>query len=232
MRKKRAALAAMGITAGILLAGCAQQVKDADWKANENSIYVTRDGQLQSALVYASEQVNELYQEEELRAFAEQAVAEYIAGPETAEGETAVVIGNPADRTESEKPPVALTSCRLEKQTGYLVFDYAAPEDYLEFAKFSGDNTNTITELSVAASKDAEAAELLSGVSLVRANGKEAAVQDVLKSEGYTIVSVKGAGTICTQGRIAFLSGGAGEVYLKDDFTAETGEGSHVIIFR
>lgn len=232
MRKYGTALAVLGITAGILLAGCGQQVKDAEWKANENSVYVSRDGQIQSALVYSSEQVNDLYQEEELKSFAEKAIAEYIAGPELAEGETEVVIGDAADQAESEKPAVTLASCKLENQTGYLVFDYADEEEYLKFAKFSGDNTNTITELAVAASKDAEAAELLSGVSLVKANGKEADVQDVLKSEDYTIVSVEGAGTICTQGKIAFISGGDGELSLKDDFTAVTGEGSHVIIFK
>lgn len=232
MKKRRAALAVLGITVGALLAGCAQQAKNAEWKANENSVYVTRDGQVQSALVYASEQVNELYQEAELKAFAEDAVAEYNAGPKQADGATEVKVetGNSA---ETGKPPVTLKSCRLENQTGYLVFEYAGPEDYLGFAAFSGDNTNTITGLTVTASGDAAAAgEVLSGTSLVKANGKAAEVQDVLKSADYTIVSVEGAGTVCTEGKIAFVSGGEPAVSLKDDFTAVTGEGTSYIIFK
>lgn len=232
MKKKRTALAVLGITAGILLAGCSQQAKDAEWKANENSVYVTRDGQVQSALVYSSEQFNELYKEEGLKAFAENAVAEYNAGPDQADGATEVKIGDAAEGAEEEKPPVTLMSCKLENQTGYLVFDYASPEDYLEFAKFSGDNTNTITGLTVAASDDAAAAGMLSGVGLMKPNGKEADIQDVLKSADYTIVSVEGAGTVCTEGKIAFVSAGETAVSLKDDFTAVTGEGTHYIIFK
>lgn len=229
--KNRKAAAVLGIIAGILLAGCGQQTKDAQWMANENSVYVTRDGQVQSALVYSSEQFNELYNAEELKAFAEQAVVEYNAGPEQQDGATTVKVGDSADGSETEKSPVTLTSCKLENRTGYLVFDYAEPEDYLEFARFSGDNTSTITELAVTASGDAAEAGVLSGVSLMKPNGKEAGTEEVLKSADYQIVSVEGAGTICTQGRIAYISSG-GEVSLKDDFTAVTGEGSHVIIFK
>lgn len=212
MKKKRTALAVLGITAGVMLAGCGQQRKDAEWKANENSIYVGRDGQVQSALVYSSEQFNELYQEEELKSFVEKAVTEYNA--------------------ETENPAVTLKSCRLENRTGYLVFDYAEPEDYLEFARFSGDNTNTITGLTVTGSGDAAAAGMLSGVTLVKANGKEAKAEDVLKTPDYQIVSVEGAGTVTTQGKIAFVSGEAEALTLKDDFTVVTGEGTHYIIFK
>lgn len=227
MKKRKTALAVLGLTVGLLIAGCGKQTEHEGWNTSENSVYVTRDGGVQSALVYSSEQFNELYKAEELEEFAKQAVARYNSGETENSGQQVVVVEDQA--SETEKPSVALQSCKLENRTGFLVFDYASPEDYLEFAKFSGDNTNTLTKLQIAEAE--KAAELLSGVSLVTADGKAADSSKVVGSDRYTVVYAEGSGTICTEGKIAFVSEGSG-VTIRDPYTALTGEGTHVIVFK
>lgn len=224
MKKKQAVLAFLGVTAGILLSGCGQKATG-EWKANENSIYVTRAQEVQSALVYTSEQDNDLYEQEELAAFVKAAIEDELTSL-AGNGEIAVI-------TEDlqQNPPVSLASCKLEGRTGTLIFDYASAEYYGKFADLTGDNTNNIRNLMVVSASDAKAAEALGRTGVVKENGKAAEVSDVTKHEDYVVVAFEGAGTICTEGKIIYISANS-DVTLKDDFTAVTGDGTHCIIFK
>ena len=223
MKKKRAVLAALGLTAGILLAGCGQKAAG-EWKANENSIYLTRDQGVQSALVYTSDKTNDLYTQEGLEEFAEEAVKLY----NEANGARAAAV----DEEGQEKLPVALKSCSLEDQTGTLVFTYASPVDYEKFAQETGDNTNTIRNLFLAKGTDAETAEHMPDMTLTKKNGKAVEQEKVLKEDDYVVAVFEGAGTIRTEGRIVCMASNASDTVQRDDFTVVTGEGQHCIVFK
>ncbi len=76
MRKKRAVSAAVVAAVCLALAGCGLMGGSGtgSWDAGSNSIYVNRDMEVESAIVYTAPQANELYRPEELAAFAEEAV--------------------------------------------------------------------------------------------------------------------------------------------------------------
>lgn len=224
MKKKQAALAVLSIFAGLWISGC---TKDAvgEWKANENSIYINREQNVQSALVYTSDTENDLYDAEELSGFVQAAIDEELASL-AGNGEIAVL-------TEElqQKPPVSLVACKLEGRTGTLMFDYAAPEYYGAFADLTGDNTNTIRNLTVLSAADKRAANVLPDADLKKPNGKSVKASDILKDKDAVIVVLEGAGTICTEGKIRY-TWSESDVTLRDDFTAVTGEGRHCIVFK
>ena len=65
MKKKYAVLAAAVLT-GILITGCGQKAAASGWEANENSIYVSKGLEVESALIYTSEKTNDLYTQDEM----------------------------------------------------------------------------------------------------------------------------------------------------------------------
>lgn len=209
MKKRR--VTALIAAIGILAAGCGQQSKTGTWGADENSIYVNHALEVESALIYTSDIANDTYNQEELKAFVEEAVAAYNTE-------------NGGD--VSEKPPVALTSCKLEGQTGTLVFEYATGADFVKFSEESGDNSHTVTDLSVQRIADAGGLE---GVDFLSMEGKPVEIGEVLKQTDYYVVSVTGAATICTEGQAVYTTEG---VTLRDSFTMTTPEGTSYIVFK
>lgn len=224
MKKKQTVLACLSIAVSVCLFGCGQDTIG-EWKANENSIYVNRAQEVQSALVYTSEQENDLYSQKELEAFVQAAIQEELANL-AGNGQITVL----TDELQ-KNPPVSLVSCTLEGRTGTLVFDYASAEYYGAFADQTGDNTNGIRNLQVMHASDAKAAKILRETGAVKANGKAAEVSSVTKHEDYVLAAFEGAGTICTEGKIVYISANS-DVTLRDDFTAVTGEGRHWIVFK
>lgn len=221
MKNRKVLSAVLAVTLGLAAAGCGQQSKTGTWNANINSVHVTQAMEVESALVYSSEQFNELYDKDELAEFAKEAVAEYNSenGAEAA-----------AENTEGKaKLPVALKSCSLEGRTGILVFDYASPEYFVSFAEATEDNTHTITSLKVGKVSETEG---ISDMAFSDLNGKAVSAETVAKQSDAVAVVVEGAGTICTEGKILYVAGSQTPVTLKDSFTAETGEGTNCIIFK
>ncbi len=218
MKKRKAVLAAVAAAAMILAVGCGQKTVDEGWQANDNSIYVGNDMGVESALVYSSEQFNDLYSQEELSDFAGQAVSDY-AKENTASGDG--------------QAPVTLKSCSLDGRTGILVFSYATPEDFVKFSEFSGDDTHTVTAMTVRkVSEELAAGGLADAASFRTPEDKSVEMSEVTKQSDYVAVAVEGAGTIYTEGKIAYVSGSAEEVQIKGNHTAVTTEGKHYIIFK
>lgn len=219
MKKRRAA--ALVLALGLLLAGCGQKAKTGTWNANTNSIYVNHALEVASALVYTSENDNDTYNQDELKAYAEEAVVDY----NTANGQAEAS----ANSGGAAKPPVALKSCTLEGKTGTLVFEYGSAEDFVKFARETGDNTHTVTALAVSTVADAMAAGIFNDVEFVNPSGKPVAQTDVTKQTGYYVVSVEGAAVVQVEGAVAFMTEG---VSLRDSYTAVTREGTNLIIFQ
>ena len=226
MRKKRAVSAAVVAAVCLALAGCGLMGGSGtgSWDAGSNSIYVNRDMEVESAIVYTAPQANELYRPEELAAFAEEAVSAY----NQARGAAAK-----ARNGEGEaKLPAALKSSSLEGSTGKLVFEYGTPGDFVSFSQETGDNTHSVTALEVGKVSDLAAQGKLSGMSFVRPDGKEASSEEAARAKNGVAMLVEGAGTFYTQGKLAFISKGAGEITVKDEHTVVTGEGSYCIVFQ
>lgn len=64
-------------TAGFLMVSCGKLGGAGKWAADENSIYVTKDLQVQSAMVFTAPEANELYSRDELAAEAGEWIRDY-----------------------------------------------------------------------------------------------------------------------------------------------------------
>ncbi|MCD8122655.1 MAG: hypothetical protein LUE65_10545 [Clostridiales bacterium] len=198
----------LATVAGVALTGCVGQ-DSFIWDASENSIYVSDSLSVQSSLVYTSDQDNELYDADGLRAYVEEAVDAYNEAHSAADGTL----------------PVTLVSCSLDGRTGSLTFAYADAADYLSFAEETGDNTNTVTDLQVATVADG----LPDHTSFQTASGKSTSVSDIEKRSEYRLVILEGSAAVFTEGKIAYVSEG---VQIRHDHAAVTPEGSSCIVFR
>lgn len=219
MKKRNAAWIAVAF--GLMLAGCGQQGKAGTWNADTNSIYVDHAMGIKSAMVYTSEQDNDMYNQDELKAYAEAAVIDY----NTENGAAAL-----AQNSEgSEKLPVALKSCKLEGKKGTLVFDYADGAHLVAFSEESGDNTHTVTDFSVMKVSDALVAGQLMDGTFVNKDGAAVSSDEVIKQSDCYAIAVEGAAKIQTEGVILYVTEG---VTKTDSYTAVTPEGKHYIIFQ
>ena len=213
MKKNCAVLAAAALSCAVL-AGCGQK-QTGTWNANENSIYVTKDLGVESAMVYTSDKPNELYTEEGLASYAEEAVTSY----NTEHGGAAAF--------ENEKDQAALKSCSLEGQTGKLVFEYGSAEDFVSFSTENGDNTHSITGLFVGTA--AELAGDMEGMTFSTAAGKDAELASITGDSKNKAVIVEGAGTVYVEGGVAFVTEG---VRVKASNAVITPEGTSCIVFH
>lgn len=201
------------LAAAVFAAGCAGTGTSGKWSAGENSIYVAKDGTVKSALVYTAEQDNELYSQDELAGFINRAVADYIS-----ENGEITVDGVP-------RPPVTLESCSLEGGSGTAVFSYAAPEEFVTFARATGDDTHTVTALRVGTVPE-DAAD----TAYVTPSGKSVTYEDVCKKKGAAAVLVSGGAVVYTEGKILCVSEGTS---VTDAHCAQTQEGTDsCIIFK
>lgn len=206
-------------TVGFLMVSCGRP-GGAKWAADENSIYVTKDLQVQSAMVFTAPEANELYSEEELAAEAGEWIQDYnvLSGAEAA-----------WENTDGKaKLPVALRSCSLEGQTGKLVFDYGNPSDFVGFARETKDTTHTVTSLQTGTAASVMEAGG-AGESYTGPDGSTVESGELMK-ESYKAVAVEGAATVCLQGKLVAASTGVKAVL--DEHTVATGEGMNYIIFQ
>lgn len=219
MKNKYTVLAVAAAMACISLAGCGQKAEA--WNANENSIYVTKELAVESAMVYTSEKSNDLYTADGLASFVKEAVSDY----NTEHGGTATFEnGNEKD---AKKLPAALKSCSLEGETGKLVFEYGSADDFVKFSAENGDNTHSITGLSVGTA--AELSETLNNMTFLTAAGKSAEAANVTKNGRQKVVMVEGAGTVYVEGGVTYVTEG---VKVKAKNAVITPEGTSCIVFK
>ncbi|MGL5436807.1 MAG: hypothetical protein ACRDBO_15615 [Lachnospiraceae bacterium] len=217
MKKKRAAWLAVAL--GLMLTGCGQQAKSGEWNSDTGSIYVNQAMEIQSSVVFTSQQDNDTYNQDELKAYAEEVVISYnsehggAAAAQNSEG--------------AEKLPVALKSATLNGKTGKLIFEYKDGESLAGFAAETGDSALTV--FSVMKVSDTLAAGGLADGTFVNKEGVAVSGEEVAKQSDYKAVTAEGAAIICTEGEIVYVTEG---VTLRDSHTAETPEGKNYIIFQ
>lgn len=222
MRGRKVVWAALAASACAAAAACGSLDPGSRREAGENGIYVTDKLEVRSAMVYTAAAPNEKYDSEELAAFA----GEWVSAYNEAHGARAAAV----NERGQERLPVAIRSCTLEGETGTLVLEYGSPEHFAGFAAACGDDTHTVTALSVGRVRDLGEDEAFMAASLVKADGSGTEDSEVAKKAGYRVLAIEGAGVVRTQGRVEYMSSEG--VSLRDTHTAETGEGLHYIVFR
>ncbi len=219
MKKKRAAWLAIAL--GLMLTGCGQKPGSGEWNSDMGSIYVNQALEIQSSVVFTSQNNNDTYNQDELKAYAEEAVITF----NTENGGAAA-----AQNSEgAEKLPVALQSATMKGSTGKLVFEYKDGESLVAFSGETGDNSHTLAGFLVMKVSDALAAGELADGTFAGKDGAAVSTDEVTKQSDYNVVMADGAAIIYTEGEIAFVSEG---VTLRDSHTAETPEGKNYIVFQ
>lgn len=218
MKKIKIALA-VSVLAVILAACGGKQGSTSTFSPNQDSIFVSREGNFSSSLVetYSAE-----YSQEKFQAFVDGIVSSYNEGKG---------LGAVSANTEGQaKLPVAVNTCTLEGGSATIIFDYASGADLIEFAKDQKDEDNQAEGLEFGkASTFLNQGALLEAVFVTPKDGTNVKPEKLVKAGDSYCVAVDGAVTIQTEGKIQYVSKG---VSLQDEFTAKTPEGKSYIIFK
>ena len=212
---KRIKVAAVIILSGLLLYGCKMGGETSTFPPEQSTIYVSREGEIYTALVKEYDTGNGYYSAEELKAMAEKEVAEYNAEyPAGQEGGT----------------PVALTECSLENGTVKVVYQYLTGEDLCRFTEAAQDKINGVEHFRVSTVADGLGEMNETGTTWVDVK-KNSTIDpgEIMKQSKLQLVVVNGGSSIQTEGKILYYSG---NINLKDQFTAEVLDGSACLIFK
>lgn len=206
---KKAKIAMLTLVASMLLFGCGDKGGSTSiFSPTESSIFVTREGAVSSALVETDEKGH--YNAENLNAFIEKHITEY--------------------NTEHGGTKVALTSSTIGNGKGIAVFDYASGADLYEFTTMMEDTANQAEDLQVSTVSEGMVAGKVSDGTWIKAkDGSKVAVDTVTRQGELKLVTLNGAVTIQTEGKIQYYSG---DITLKDDFTAVIAGGKAYIAFK
>lgn len=212
---KKVKVAAVIILSGLLLYGCKMGGDSSQFPPNQSTIYVSRDGEIYTALVKEYDTSHGYYNGEELKAMAEQEAAEYNA--EYPSG-------------QEDVSTVSLAECSLENGTAKVVYRYLTADDLCRFTEESQDQVNHVEALKVSAVSDGLGEMNETGGTWVDVK-KNSTIDpgEVMKQSKLHLVVVTGASSIQTEGKILYY---CGNVNLKDEFTAEVTEGSACLIFK
>lgn len=209
---ERTGMAALVLAAGVMMSACGPRGSSA-FPPQQNAVYVSREGELYTALIENYDPSDTGYRAEELQAMASRELADYnsqYGTPETPE-------------------PVNLSQCTMEGGKASVVYQYASPEDLCRFTQFSQDMANHPESLVITTNTAGlSGGEAKAGWMDVRKNCAVTS-QEVLKKKDLPMAVVSGPVTVQTEGRILFYSGA---VDLTDEYTAKVTEGTAWIVFR
>lgn len=212
---KRIKVAAVIILSGLLLYGCKMGGEKSTFPPEQSTIYVSRDGEIYTALVKEYDTSHGYYSVEELKAMAENEAAEYNAEyPSGQEGSASV----------------SLTECSLENGTVKVVYQYLTGDDLCRFTEAAQDEINGVEYFQVSTVADGlgEMNEASTTWVDVKKNGT-INPGEIMKQSKLHLVVVTGGSSVQTEGKILYYSG---NVSLKDQFTAEVADGSACLIFK
>lgn len=202
MRKKNLRLAAGIAAVTVLLTACAGNASSSKFEPKQSSIFISRDGSVQSALVKTYE--NDYYSEEELNQFLTEAVGEYDG--------------------------VSLVSCKMADGTANAVFSYGSAADFLVFAEAEKDWENMLSELSVMKVSEGLSAGLILDGKFVNPKGANIDSDKVTRQSDLYMVASDGGALIQTEGKVQYMS--AGCTLVDDFTVQTPEEGRAYIIFK
>lgn len=206
MKKARIVLAVMA--AGMLLFGCDGRVHDTSvFPSAQSSIFIAQDGQVSSALVETYK--NGYYDQAELKASIEEAVAEYNRG-----------LGRNA---------VTLSSCTMGDGKAIALFDYESSTDLCDFTAEMEDTANQAKTLVLSTVKEGLPEGESSLLWKKGKNGSNVSFGTVKKKGDRNLVAVDGTVTIQTEGKIQYY---CGDVSLVDGFTAKINGGRAYLVLK
>lgn len=222
IRGKRALLAAA--LAAVLIAGCGGRAESAGFEPSESSVYIKRDGSVQSASVERSSKG--YYTAEGLEEAASQAVSAFN---EKQAGQAKAKSG------EGEEPlPVEISQCTVTGQEGEQVLtcilSYDSAGTFLAFnsqiknpeAAFSAFSTDSVENM--VAKGD------LVGSDFVDAKGRDTESGKVTSQGSLRAVKVQGAGLFETEGKVMYATRGC--TMTEDGGVKTPEEGVSYIIFK
>ena len=199
--------------ASMLMAGCSGLGGSLDFAPDTSSIYVRKDGTLESALVETFEN-KEYYSQESLQSFASELVEEYNQN---------------AGSKGQETLPVQLKSCQLEGGSAKLIFQYASAEDLLNFAAQTGDDSVGTETLYVDTVGNALMKEKVIDGKFLKPDGTEVSNDTVTKQSSAMVIAAEGPVTVQTEGKILYVTEG---VTVEEKNQAVTPEGKSYIVFK
>lgn len=219
MKKARQLLFA-GALAGMLLTGCAGGGKSA-FSPSQTCVYVKQDGSVSSALVESTE--GDEIDKNDLKQYLEAIVIRY----NQANGGDASAVNRGGN-----KLPAALSYMDVKDGLMTAIFDYSTVDDLVKFRETddNSDKSNTITALLVKSSADAAAGGWLDEKKFLKADGSDAATEEVKSDAAATVAAIEGGGTVMFSGKVLYMSEG---VEKQDEYTVTVPEdGISYVVFK
>lgn len=219
MKKIRIALAVSVLT--VILSACGgKQGGTSTFSPNQDSIFVSRDGNFSSSLVETYD--TGAYTQEKFQAFVDDIVSSY--------NESKGAAASAANTEGAAKLPVAVSSATVGNGSAVILFDYASGADLIDFARAQQDEDNQAEGLEFGKTSDFLNQGRLNDAVFVKAkDGSMAKPESIKKSGEDSCLAVDGPVTIQTEGQIRYVTQG---VTVQDDFTVKTPEGRSYIIFK
>lgn len=205
--------------------GCQRAGGGYDFQPEASSIYVSEDGNIQSATV--EEYEKDYYSQSGLEEFLSEQVAAYNKGLGAAE------LGHNIEG--GQKLPAAVVSCSLEEGKAMVIYEYADSESFLDFAEEFHDADNLVSELKTGTAAEARAEGWLADGDFIKPgrgqDTADASDDEIgrLSDQQAVLVTTDHPVTLETGGRIRYMTRG---VSLQDKNMARIPEGTHVIIFK
>ena len=164
----------------------------------ESSLYITSEGIVTSATVETYE--NDYYSAEELKAFAEEMLAEF----------------NDSVGASGEEAAATVKECTMADGVAKLLIDFQDAETYMTFMEQYPDDESAIqvSALDVTTVSDGITKGYLVGENFTKIAGesKSVSADEVMKQSKLFVAAVEGASLIQTDGAIQYISDGVSVV--------------------
>lgn len=192
MKKKNVLIMAVSMA---ILAGCSGTGSEQAFAPKESSLYITGEGVITSATVETYEE--DYYSADELKAFAEELLAEFNSS---------------AAASEAEGKAASVKECTMADGVAKLLIDFQDAETYLTFMEQYPDEESAIqlTSLDVTTVSDGITKGYLVGNDFTKVAGESETVtaDEVMKQSKLNVAAVEGASLIQTDGEIQYISDG------------------------
>lgn len=208
---RKTGMAVLAVMAGVILSGCITGKKSA-FPPEQSTVYVSKEGELYTAIVEHYDPSDTGYSADELKAMAGEEIGDY----------------NKEYGAGTDGELVSVAECTVEGGTAAIVYRYATAEDLCRFTQMTQDTANHPGQLKVT-TNSVYLTEGDEGDWIDARKNSKTTLEAVQKKHDLPLVVVSGPVTVQTEGRILYYSGA---VSLKDEFTAQVAEGDGYIVFR